>query len=88
MFEEKVRICDEGLKKVCDERTVGRGEEICKKYRDLKFACLDGEEDENSPFFVNIQGKPLSKIRNHAGSLLEKLGTVCRVEKPTVNTFR
>ena len=32
MFEEKVRICDEGLKKVCDERTVGRGEEICKTH--------------------------------------------------------
>jgi len=27
-----VRICDEGLKKVCDERTVGRGEEICKTH--------------------------------------------------------
>ena len=65
-----------------------RGEEICKKYRDLKFACLDEEEDDASPFFVNIQGKPLSKIRNHAGSLLEKLGAVCRVENPTVNTFR
>ena len=32
MFEEKVRICDEGLKKVCDEGTVGRGEEICKTH--------------------------------------------------------
>ena len=32
MFEEKVRICDEGLKKVCDERTVGKGEEICKTH--------------------------------------------------------
>ena len=32
MFEEKVRVCDEGLKKVCDEKTVGKGEEICKTH--------------------------------------------------------
>ena len=32
MFEEKVRVCDEGLKKVCDEKTIGRGEEICKTH--------------------------------------------------------
>ena len=32
MFEEKVRVCDKGLKKVCDEKTIGRGEEICKTH--------------------------------------------------------
>ena len=32
MFEEKVQVCDEGLKKVCDEKTVGKGEEICKTH--------------------------------------------------------
>ena len=65
-----------------------RGEEICKQYRDVKFACLDDEEDENSSFFVNMKGKPLTKIKNQPGSLLEKLGEVCGVENPTVNTFR
>ena len=25
-------MCDEGLKKVCDEKTVGQGEEICRTH--------------------------------------------------------
>ena len=28
MFEESVKICNEGLKKVCDNSTVGAGEEV------------------------------------------------------------
>ena len=28
MFEESVKICNEGLKKVCDNTTVGAGEEV------------------------------------------------------------
>ena len=30
MFEESVKICNEGLKKVCDNTTVGAGEEVSK----------------------------------------------------------
>ena len=30
MFEESVKICNEGLKKVCDNTTVGAGEEVRK----------------------------------------------------------
>merc|ERR1712223_376156 len=32
MFEESVKICNEGLKKVCDNTTVGAGEEVCKTH--------------------------------------------------------
>ena len=28
MFEESVKICNEGLRKVCDNSTVGAGEEV------------------------------------------------------------
>ena len=30
MFEESVKICNEGLKKVCDNTTVGAGEEVSR----------------------------------------------------------
>jgi len=32
MFEETVKICDEPLKKVCNNDTVGQGEEVCKTH--------------------------------------------------------
>ena len=65
-----------------------RGEEVCAKYRDMKFACLNKDENNEDPFFVNSNGKPLGPIQRTKGSLLEKLGKVCGVENPTVNSFR
>ena len=65
-----------------------RGEELCAKYREMKFACLLEDEDNEDPFFVNKKGKSLGPIQRTKGSLLEKLGKVCGVENPTVNSFR
>ena len=64
-----------------------RGEEICQRYRELKFVCLD-EEKEDDHFFVNMKGKPLGPIQNVPGSLLEKLGAVCGIQNATVTSFR
>ena len=33
MFEESVKICNEGLKKVCDNTTVGAGEEVSTNHQ-------------------------------------------------------
>ena len=32
MFEETVELCNEPLQKVCNNDTVGQGEEICKTH--------------------------------------------------------
>ena len=32
VFDENVRICDEGLRKVCDNTTIGQGEEVCRTH--------------------------------------------------------
>ena len=64
-----------------------RSAELCLKFQDLKRECLE-EVDDNDPFFVNLKGKPLTAIQRTKGSLLEKMGEVCGVDNPTVNTFR
>lgn len=41
MFEESVKICNEGLKKVCDNTTVGAGEEVlCTFFFSLQMMWL------------------------------------------------
>ena len=46
---------------------------ILFNYRKLRRLRL-GEEDPDSPFFVNGAGRPLSRIQNTPGSLLNKIG--------------
>jgi len=50
MFEESVKICNEGLKKVCDNTTVGAGEEVCKTHYETtcetRFKEHEVEQDE------------------------------------------
>jgi len=49
-FEESVKICNEGLKKVCDNTTVGAGEEVCKTHYETtcetRFKEHEVEQDE------------------------------------------
>ena len=64
-----------------------RALECCLKYRDIKTEVFENVEDE-AQFFVNIRGKPLTALQNTPGSLLDKLGSACGVNQPTVNSFR
>ena len=41
MFEESVKICNEGLKKVCDNSTVGAGEEVSNNQFKANFSKLN-----------------------------------------------
>lgn len=61
--------------------------EICDRYRDIKGEVFDDEEDE-SPFFVNMRKKPLTDLQRTKGSLLDRLGRVTGVSRATVNTLR
>ena len=61
--------------------------EILLKFRDLKCEVMLSVDDE-SQFFTNFKGRPLAPLQNTPGSLLSKLGTVCGVLNPTVNSFR
>ena len=62
--------------------------EICEKYRDIKGEVFVDGEDDSSPFFVNLKKRPLTEIQRTPGSLMEKFGKVCGVNKATVNTLR
>ena len=62
--------------------------EICEKYRDIKDEVFVDGEDDSSPFFVNLKKRPLTEIQRTPGSLMEKFGKVCGVNKATVNTLR
>lgn len=64
-----------------------RAAEICAQFREMKRDCQVPEE-HNGPFFVNKKGKPLAKMQRTKGSLLEKFGKVCGIEKATTNSLR
>ena len=85
-----IEVSGEGLKggNAAQLILTRRSSEICNKFRDLKFEVFGDDEDELSPFFVNMKKKPLTDLQRTKGSLLERLGKVCGVSNATVNTFR
>ena len=64
-----------------------RSLELCLKFKDLKNEVLEETRGEDF-FFVNSKGKCLAPLQRTPGSLLEKLGGVCDLNNPTINTFR
>ena len=50
MFEEEVEICNEPLTKVCNNETIGKGEDICKTHYETncetRFKEHEVEQDE------------------------------------------
>ena len=64
-----------------------RGLDACLKFRDMKMECCLKEEPDGQ-FFVNKQGKALTRLQRTKGSIIDKFGKVTGVHKPTVNTLR
>ena len=64
-----------------------RSHELCLKFKDIKTDFFENFSGEDH-FFVNSKGKLLAPLQRTPGSLLDKLGTVCNLSNPTVNTFR
>ena len=64
-----------------------RSNELCLKFKDLKSEVSEDVKGEDN-FFVNAKGKPLAPLQRTPGSLLDKLGIVCDLSNPTINTFR
>ena len=64
-----------------------RSHELCLKFKDLKTDFFEDVTGEDF-FFVNSKGKLLAPLQRTAGSLLYKLGAVCDLSNPTMNTFR
>ena len=64
-----------------------RGAEICVQFREMKRRC-NLDEDPGGPFFVNKKGKPLGRMQRTKGSLMERFGIVCGIEKVTTNSLR
>ena len=85
-----IEVSGEGLKGGNKANLVltRKSAEICEKYRDMKGEVFEDGEDDNSPFFVNLKKRPLTEIQRTPGSLLEKFGKVCGVNKATTNTLR
>jgi len=65
MFEESVKICNEGLKKVCDNTTVGAGEEVCKTHYETncetRFKEHEVEQDE--PVCIMVTERKCKDVR-------------------------
>ena len=64
-----------------------RGLDACLKFRDMKSEC-GLKEEHDGQFFVNKQGKALTRLQRTKGSIIDKFGKVTGVHKPTVNTLR
>ena len=65
MFEEKVEICNEGIGKVCDNSTVGQGEEVCKTHYETtcetRFKEHEVEQDE--PVCIMVTERKCKDVR-------------------------
>ena len=85
-----IEVSGENLKNREDAQLVltRRGAEICVKYREMKRRCGLDDKDPKSRFFVNKQGKPLGRMQNTKGSLMEKFGIVCGIKNVTTNSLR
>ena len=64
-----------------------RSHELCLKFKDIKTDFFEDFTGEDY-FFLNSRGKLLAPLQRTPGSLLDKLGVVCDLTNPTINTFR
>ena len=85
-----IEVSGDNLKNKKDAQLVltRRGAEICVKYREMKRQCGLDDKVPEGRFFVNKKGKPLGKMQNNKGSLMEKFGIVCGIKNVSTNSLR
>jgi len=65
MFEETVKICDEPLKKICNNDTVGKGDEVCKTHYETtcETRYKEHEVEQDEPVCVMVTERKCNDVR-------------------------
>jgi len=65
MFEETVKICDQPLKKVCNNDTIGQGEEVCKTHYETtcETRYKEHEVEQDEPVCEMVTERKCNDVR-------------------------
>ena len=88
-FEIRLDGSQEGIKNQTSTTLVINQKcyDLLEKYQDLKRIC-HGKIDQKDKFFINFNGKPLSRLQRYKGSLLEHFGSVTGIPDFKMTSIR